>query len=124
MISEITSGKLGLDDFEVPAQCTLRRVRHGEKRFSEAVCGIAMYYIQKKGPGEGRTCVVPSSVQSVRSLLLSLEEGSVGTAGVTAAAFRRKTSIWINPDKIRRVFRDLNLAEGNCCNTVFEGATL
>ena len=49
MIFEITNGKLSIDDFEVPAQCTLRRVRHCEKRYSEDVGGITLYYIQKKG---------------------------------------------------------------------------
>ena len=43
MIFEITNGKLGLDDFEVPAQCTLRRVQHGEKRYSEYVDGMTLY---------------------------------------------------------------------------------
>ena len=60
----------------------------------------------------------------VRSLLLGLDEGSVGTAGVAAAAFLRKKKIWINPDKIHRVIRDLKLAEGHCCNKLFEEAEL
>ena len=43
MIYEITKGKVSLDDFEVPAQCTLRRVQHGEKRYSEDVDGMTLY---------------------------------------------------------------------------------
>ena len=61
-------------------------------------------------------------MQSVRSLLLGLDEGSVGTAGVAAAAFHLKKTIWIKPDKIHRVIRDLKLAEGHCCNNVLEKA--
>ena len=63
-------------------------------------------------------------MQSVRSLLLGLDEGSVGTAGVAAAAFHLKKIIWIKPDKIHRVIRDLKLAEGHCCNKVSEKAKL
>ena len=49
MIYEITKGKVSLDDFEVPTQCTLRRVQHGEKRYSEDVDGMTLYYIKKMG---------------------------------------------------------------------------
>ena len=49
MSYETTKGKMSLDDFDVPTQCTLRRVQHGEKRYSEDVDGITLYYIQKKG---------------------------------------------------------------------------
>ena len=124
MIFEITNGKLSLDDFQVPAQCTLRRVQHGEKRCSEVVGSMTLYYIEKKGSRQGRKSVLPTSVQSVRSLLLCLDEGSVGTAGVAAAAFHLKKTIWIKPDKIHRVIRDLKLAEGHCCNKLFEKAKL
>ena len=115
MISEITNGKLGLDDFQVPAQCTIRRVQHGEKRCSEVVDGMTLYYIEKKGSRQYRKCVLPTSVQSVRSLLLCLDEGSVGTAGVAAAAFLLKKRIWAKPDKINNVIRDVKLAESHCC---------
>ena len=124
MIHEITKGMLGLDDFEVPAQCTLRRVHHGEKRDSEDVDGMTHYYIAKKGSRQYPKGVLPASVQSVRSLLLCLDEGSVGTAGVAAAAFHLKKTIWVKPDKIHRVIRDLKLAEGHCCNKLFEEAKL
>ena len=43
---------------------------------------------------------------------------------VAAAAFHLKTTLWIRPDKIHRVIRDLKLAEGHCCHKVFEGAKL
>ena len=47
MIYEITNGKLSIDDFEVPAQCIFRRVKHGEKRYSRDVDGRTLYYIAK-----------------------------------------------------------------------------
>ena len=123
MIYEITKGKVSLDDFEVPTQCTLRRVQHGEKRYSEDVDGT-LYYIQKKGSRQDRKFVLPSSVQSVRSLLLGLDEGSVGTPGVAVAAFHLKKTLWIKPSNKHRVIRDLKLAGGHCCNKVFEDGKL
>ena len=96
MIHEITKGMLGLDDFEVPAQCTLRRVHHGEKRDSEDVDGMTHYYIAKKGSRQYPKGVLPAIVQSVRSLLLCLDEGSVGTAGVAAAVFHLKKADYLD----------------------------
>ena len=48
----------------------------------------------------------------------------VATAGVAAAAFHLKKIIWIKPDMIHRVIRGMKLAEGHCCNKVFEKAKL
>jgi len=45
-------------------------------------------------------------------------------AGVGAAAFHLKKTIWVKPDKIHRVIRDLKLASGHCCQKVFEKAKL
>ena len=61
MIYEITKGKVCLGDFEVPTQCTLRRVQHGEKRYSEDVDGMTLYYIAKKGYRQYRKCVCPQA---------------------------------------------------------------
>ena len=96
----------------------------GEKRCWEVVDGRTLYYIKKKGSRQYRKCGLPSSVQSVRSLLLCLDECSVGTVGVAAAAFHLKKTIWIKPDNIHRVIRDLKFAEGHCCNKVFENSKL
>ena len=58
-------------------------------------------------------------VESVLTLVLGLDEGSIGTAGVAAAAFLQKKTVWARFDKIHRLIRDLKLAENGCCNKVF-----
>ena len=68
--------------------------------------------------------VLPPDVERVRMLILGLDEGSIGTAGVAAGAFLLKKTIWGKFDKIHRVIRDLKLADGGCCNKVFEKAKL
>ena len=124
MISGVTNGKLSRYDFQVPAQCAIRRVQHGEKWCWEVVDGRILYYIEEMGSRQDRTCVLPTSVQSVRSLLLCLDDGSVGAVGVAVAAFHLKKTFWINPDKMHRAIRNLKLAEGHCCNTLFENDKL
>ena len=94
------------------------------KAVLEVVDDKELYYIQKNGSRQDRKCVLPTRVQSVRSLLLGLDEGPVGTVGVAAAACHLKKTIWIKPDKIHRVIRDLKLAEGHCCSNVFKSQVL
>ena len=43
---------------------------------------------------------------------------------MAVAAFLLKKTIWIKPDQIHRAIRDLKLAEGHCCNKLFEEAKL
>ena len=124
MIYEITNGKVCLDDVEVPAPCTLRRVQHGEKRYSEYVDGMTLYSIAKKGSRQYRKCVLSASLQSVRTILLCIDEGSVGTDGAAAAAFHFKNMIWLKPDKNHRVIRGPKIAEGHGCNKLFEKTKL
>ena len=64
-----------------------------------------MSYIKNKDTGE-RRLVLPQDVLQVRMLILGLDEGSVGTAGVAAAAFHQKTTVWATFDKIHRINRD------------------
>ena len=47
-----------------------------------------------------------------------------GTVGVAAAAFLLKKTIWVKPNKIHKVIRDVKLAESHCCNKVVERAEL
>ena len=64
------------------------------------------------------------SCQKIFTLMLCLDEGPIGMAGVGAAAFHLKKTIWVKPDKIHRIIRDLKLAEGHCCGNKFEKTRL
>ena len=50
-----------------------------------------------------------------RPLVLDLDEGSVGTAAVAAAAFQQKNKTVAEPDKIHRLTNDYMLAVSQCC---------
>ena len=123
MVYQITDGKLSIDDFELPNGCYLEPVKHDEMRLCVEDGSTASYYILNKTTLERRQ-VLPPDVERVRMLILGLDEGSIGTAGVAAAAFLLKKTIWAKFDKIHRIIRDLKLADGGCCNKVFEKAKL
>ena len=86
MVYQITDGKLSIDDFELPNGCYLEPVKHDEMRYCVDEGSTASYYIWNKATLERRQ-VLPPDVERVRMLILGLDEGSIGTAGVAAGAF-------------------------------------
>ena len=118
MIFQVTGGMLTLDDFHLPQSCCVRPVQHNEMRQSVQEGNITVAYIRNKDTAE-RRLVLPQDVSQVRMLILGLDEGSSGTAGVAAAAFQQKKTVWAKFDKIHRIIRDLKLAESHCCKKNF-----
>ena len=57
-------------------------------------------------------------------LILGLDEGSIGAAGVAFSAFHLKHTVWARFDKIHRLIRDMKLAEADCCGKLFVKAKL
>ena len=114
----LTKGALSLDDFRVPDTCSLDPVKPCEVRHSIASeGGVTISYIRDRRTGQDRP-VLPPGINVVKTLVLGLDEGSIGAAGVAAAAFQQKANIWARFDKIHRVIRDLKLAEA-CCDKLF-----
>ncbi len=98
----------------------MRALRHDEIRYAG---NDGVSYIHNQSSGE-RRAVLPRGVGEVRMLILGLDEGSIGSAGVAAAAFKLNKLVWARFDKIHRVIRDLKLAENHACCKVFEKAKL
>ena len=122
-IHQITNGKLSLEDFELPNGCHLEPAKHNEMRYCVDEGITASFYIWIQTTLERRQ-VLPPDVERVRMLILGLDEGSIGTAGVAAGAILLKNTWWAEFDKIHRVIRDLKLAHCGCCNNVIENAKL
>ena len=108
MISQISRGKLSLDDFGLPDGCTLRPVGHNEKRVSVEDGGITLFYIKDKDTG-ARSLVLRRDVERVRTLVLGLDEGGIGTAGVAATAFQQRTIVCTRFDNRYRIIKDMRL---------------
>ena len=107
----------------MPDGCNLRPVQHNEKRVSVEEGGITLFYIENKDTRE-RQLVLLRDVERVRTLIPGLDQGSIGSAGVAAAAFQQWKRIWGKFDKVHRIIRDLKLSEGHCCGKIFEKTKL
>ena len=123
MISEITKGNLSVANFTAPTSCCLDPVHANEFRFTVERDDVRLAFIKNKETGAVRPAL-PPEVESVRTLVLGLDEGSIGASGVAAAAFKMKATIWARFDKIHRVIRDMKLAENDSCGKVFAKAKL
>ena len=88
----------------------------GTLEFNRAVevGDVRLCFLQNKATG-ARRAVLPPDVKSVCTLIFGFDEGSIGSAGVAAAAFQQKTTVWARFDSIDRVIRDLKFVESGCC---------
>ena len=96
--------KLALKDFRPPTSCSLDPVQRNEFRYSVEQGSMRLSFIKNKTTGAIRA-VLPAEVETVKTLILGLDEGSIGTAGVAAAAFKMQATIWAKFDKIHRIVR-------------------
>ena len=122
-LCQLSKGRLKLDDFRAPSTCYLEPVSENEFRHSIAEGGSPTFFIENKETGERRT-ILPSDVRIVRMLILGLDEGSIGAAGVAFSSFHLKHTVWARFDKRHKLIRDMKLAEADCCGKLFVKAKL
>ena len=107
-ISWLTKGDLKLDDFSLPSDANVRPVGPFEKRETTVVGDKNIDFIVDQRTNE-RKQVLPVSLVKVRLLLLMLDHGSVGAAGVAFGALALGKLIWAKWDPIHRLIRDVEI---------------
>jgi len=124
-VAQLTDNRLAnLDAFSVPELACTRLVRDNEVRILERIGPAASraYIVDRDRPGL-RQEVLPDSIQEVPLLILNLDQGSVGTAGVAYTNDREKL---IHPKwcKFHRVVRDIRLSATHASGGIFLKAQL
>ena len=79
-------------------------MRYNEFRSSDDACGVRLFYLCNKETGAKRA-VLTAIVDTVRTCIFGLDEGAIGTAGVAAAAFQQKATVWARFDNTHRIIR-------------------
>ena len=105
-----SGGALCIDDFNIPEGAVVRPTTPNERREGNTIVD--------NDSGE-RSEVLPLAITRCRLLVLMLDMGSIGTAGVAFAAFKLHKTIWGKWDKIHRLIRDCKLAETHCMQGIF-----
>ena len=112
---QLFSKQLTIDDFSLPEDCYVRATEPNEERVVEdSPCGRFDVAYFNNTMTNAKTRILPANLQKVRLLVLMLDQGPIGTAGVAFAAFHLKKNIIGKFHKIHRLIRDLKLAEEHC----------
>ena len=74
-----------------------------EYRHTEEQDGKNLVFVVNRVTGN-RSAVLPLEVEIVRTLLLGLDEGSIGMAGVAAAAFQQKQPFGLDSTRFTESF--------------------
>ena len=109
-ISLTSGGQRSLDDFRLPDACHVRPVAGGERRKTRLINGRQVAFLEDMAT-EIETQILPDTCVVVPLLVLMLDQGGIGIAGVSFAALHLSRTIWGKFDKIHRMIRDLVLAE-------------
>lgn len=115
----ITEGRLQLDSFKLDSAVYLDEVQPGEvrivRRGEDGMTDTAL--IVKADKSVQR--VLPDTVVSSMLLVVGLDQGSIGAAGMAFAINKLKLMLLAKFDKFHRVIRDIKLSLKHCCSGVF-----
>ena len=117
----------GIDDFKLPADYRVDAVEAGEVRVLAPAQDHGpdnRNYAVRVRTGKGTAQrVLPDSAfeqwQSHKLLVLNLDQGGVGAAGVAFAQESMQLMVYAHWDKFHRVIRDINLALGRSSSGLF-----
>ena len=116
-LHEITRGQLGIDNFDVPENVHVRPVEANETRIVEVGEQDIAYIVDKDT--QRRLQVLPDDYTTALLLVLMLDHGTIGAAGVAYGMFMMCKLLYPKFDKIHRLIRDLKNAQKHCCKSVF-----
>jgi hypothetical protein len=107
----LTNQRHRIDLFQLPQDSHVRPVQQGESRRTVTdACGDHVY-IRNIETGEEKR-VLPQNLVDVKLLVLQLDQGSIGAAGVAYLEYYLEWMVTVKFDKIHRCIRDLKLAAG------------
>ncbi len=118
MVADTTG--LSLDNFAVPQNWNVRRVRADEER---VLRGRGPAVLESAG-GLSEEMPYEARVRDVPLLVLCLDQGSPGFAGVHFAVSRLKVNVFAFPDAFHRGPNDVKDATRNSCGGVLRRAML
>lgn len=136
-IALLTSGRMSLESFRLPVDVARHAVRPGQRRAryrmeTQGVLPVEMQGVLPEDQGPSSVSFIESQDQrtrvpvlpeepewwkSVPLLVLGLDQGSIGTAGMAFAM--SNNMIHVKFDKIHRAIRDFKNSINHCCRGLF-----
>jgi len=110
-VHQLSKGRENVDSFKLPPGCNVRPVRQNEVRCTASDATGNHAHIRDNETGQQHPVLSPGLVD-VKLLLLQLDHGSIGAAGVAKLELHDGRMITARFDKIHRVIRCLKNAAG------------
>ena len=107
-----------ITSFYMPNDFHIRPVSELEKRKTQVLHNTDISYMENGSTGV-RTRILPASPILAPLLVIMLDQGGPGLAGVSFMAFKKEMMVFGKFDKIHRLIRDLKGAENGCCGKIF-----
>ena len=115
----ITRGRLTLDSFKLDSAVHLQEVQPGEVRIvrpgADGMTDVAVIV----GADKSFRQVLPDAVVDSLLLVVSLDQGSIGAAGMAFAINKLQLMLSTKFDKFHRIIRDIKLSIKHCSGGVF-----
>ena len=120
-ISLLTQGRLNIDSFKLDGVGVhLQPVAPGEVRVvrpgDEGMTTDAAVIVKA---GQTFEQVLPNDFTNSLLLVVNLDQGSIGEAGMAFAIHHKALMVWARFDKFHRIIRDVKLSLKHCCGGVF-----
>jgi hypothetical protein len=113
----LTDESITIDHFALPDNVHLQPVAPHEVRFVRE--GDFQSFACIQGDGGAVRQVLPDDLLDVPLLVTSLDQGSIGAAGMAYAINELGMMMSCRFDKIHRLVRDMKLSLSHCCGGVF-----
>ena len=121
-ISLLTRGRLTLDSFKLDCAVRLQPVAAGEVRIVQTGPDEVTSVAAIVSPNQPLQRVLPEDFQDSALLVVGLDQGSIGAAGMAFAINKLGLSLSCRFDKFHRIVRDIKLALKHACNGVLNKA--
>jgi hypothetical protein len=113
-----TSGRLCLDSFRLPPNVHAHPVRSGEVRVLRAGLTEDEALVCNRITGD-KVSILPDGFDSVKLVILGLDQGSIGCAGHAFAESHMEAMVHTKYDKLHRIVRDVKLSFQRAAGGVF-----
>ena len=118
-LHQSTEGRMNLETFSIPERVCLRPVTASEIRVLRPAAAGGLMSLLFDRRSRTATPTLPEGLADAPLLVVGLDQGSVGSAGMAYAMHASPHLVYVSYDKIHRMVRDIRLSLQHCARGSF-----
>ena len=118
-LHQSTEGRMTLETFAIPEGVCLRPVSASEVRVLRPAAGGGLMALLFDRNSRAAARTLPAGLADAPLLVVGLDQGSVGSAGMSYAMHASPHLVYVSYDKIHRMVRDIRLSLQHCARGSF-----